>query len=64
MKKLFSDTRSVTFSVLTDDVKKAEQISMEVCPINEFSPQVTVDTKAYRTPNQSMDLKRRAVNFK
>lgn len=63
MKKLHSVTRTVTFSVLAEDASEAEQIAQESCPINVFPPGAVIDTRVYLTPNQSMDLKRRAINY-
>ncbi len=63
MKALHSVTRLVTFSVLADGIKEAEQLAAEACPINEFPAGANIDTRAYRTPNQSEDLKRLAINY-
>ncbi|MYM92574.1 hypothetical protein [Duganella vulcania] len=63
MKALHEVTRLVKFTVLADGVKDAERIAAEVCPINEFPPGAIIDTRAYLTPNQSEELKRRAINY-
>lgn len=63
MKALHSVTRIVEFSVLAESIQEAEKVAADACPINEFPPGAIIDTRAYRTPNQSEDLKRRAVNY-
>lgn len=63
MKTLHSVTRSVRFYVLADDENEAKKLAIEVCPIDEYPAQASLDTRVYCTPNQDADLKRLAINY-
>jgi hypothetical protein len=63
MKELYSVTRTVTFSVMAENMKDAEVLAADACPIDDAPARANVDTRAMRTLNQSEDLKRLAVNY-
>lgn len=63
MKELYSITRKVTFYVLADGNREAEKLAEEACPLDDRPVLSNEDTHAYCTPNQSEDLKRRAINY-
>lgn len=63
MKTLHHVTRTVSFYVLAEDEKEAEQLGNKLCQIDNYPMRALLDTRVYRTPNQSVDfIEQVAVN--